>query len=57
MSDEERKLNSKIYFLEDLLLRCKDFRKAEIIQGDLMMLRKTLQRMKWENLNHAFLVI
>ena len=53
MRDEERKLNSKIYFLEDLLLRCKDYRKAEIIQGDLMMLRKTLQKMKWENLKYG----
>lgn len=53
MSDEERKLNSKIYFLEDLLLRCKDYRKVEIIQGDLMMLRKTSQKMKWENLRNG----
>lgn len=45
---EVRKLEGKIRFLEDKLLRSKNNYEIENLNSDLGMLRKTLARLKYE---------
>lgn len=45
---EIRKLEGKIRFLEDKLLRSKNNYEIENLNSDLGMLRKTLARLKYE---------
>ena len=45
---EVRKLEGKIRFLEDKLLRSKNHYEIENLNSDLGMLRKTLARLKYE---------
>lgn len=45
---EIRKLEGKIRFLEDKLLRSKNYYEIENLNSDLGMLRKTLARLKYE---------
>lgn len=49
MYDEIKKMESKIRFLEDKLLRSKNYYEIEQLQSDLMHLRTRLQKMKWDN--------
>lgn len=49
MTYEEQKLSSKIYFLEDTLLRSKNQYEIEVLRRDIMDHRKLLQKMKWKN--------
>lgn len=46
--DEERRLESKIQYFEDMLLRCKqsEYQKAEILSQELRKMRIRLAKMK-----------
>ena len=49
MQNDEKRLISKIYNYEDMLLRCKDDRKAEQIRSELVNMRASLSKMKFRN--------
>lgn len=57
MPIEEKRLRSKIQYLEDILLRSKNFKEQLALHGKIMMYNKTLAKMinggmqKWSNLN------
>lgn len=51
MSFEERKLLSKIHYLEDKMLMSKNYYQIEQLRSDLMVLRKQLQSLKWRESN------
>lgn len=44
---EVRRLGSKIHYLEDMLLRSKDFNRQNALSRDLMELRKQKQKLEW----------
>lgn len=44
--NDERRLASKIYYFEDMLLRCKNTQKAEQISIELNKLRRNLSRLR-----------
>ena len=45
MSVEEKQLRSKIYFLEDILLRSKEFRTQMDLHNKITMYNKTLSKL------------
>ena len=45
MSIEEKRLRSKIQYLEDILLRSKNFKEQLALHGKIMMYNKTLAKM------------
>lgn len=49
MNNDEKRLSNKIYYYEDMLLRCKDDRKAEQIRNELVKMRVSLSKMKFRN--------
>lgn len=56
MLSKEQKLESKIKYFEDMLLRCKsnEYERIEELRRDLMKLRISLQKMKWENIDRGW---
>ncbi len=47
--NEIKRLESKIYLFEDLLLRSKNYYEIERIRNELMKMRIELQKMKYKN--------
>ena len=52
MNNEERKLEGKILYLEDIMFRCKgyEYQKVEIIRTEIADMRIQLQRIKFGNM-------
>lgn len=46
--EREKRLKSKIYFLEDKMLRSRNIHEIERLRADLTKLRKQLQEVQWE---------
>lgn len=48
MSDREKQLQRKIYYIEDELLRCKNYKKAVELSYELTKMRKHLSKLRFE---------
>lgn len=53
MKEDERRLTNKIYFFEDMLLRCKDYREAEQIRYELVKMRRHLSKMRFNRMRNG----
>jgi hypothetical protein len=55
MSEEERRLESKIIYFEDLMFRCKDneYRKIEILRKEINDMRIQLQKLKFKRMENG----
>lgn len=55
ISYEEKKLLSRIYYLEDKLLRCKNMYQIETLRQDLSYLRRELQKAERERIKREII--
>ncbi len=53
MGTEEKRLISKIYFFEDLLLRSKNYHEMEQIRSTLVKLRRYLSKLRYYDKNEG----
>ncbi len=51
MGNEERHLQGKIRYFEDLLLRSKNYQEQEKIQKELTVMRNRLQKMYYQRMS------
>lgn len=53
MDKEIREVGRRICVLEDELLRCKNYKKQEVISNELTRIRKRLSKMKFEKMRNG----